>query len=281
MTAHYIHPDEDWRNIRLSDVDLSVRTSNCLFNMGLSTLGELADLSETELLRQPNFGRRSLTEVKILLSSTEGLTPRKEHADKEVELDFFVMGEPLSSTLLQPVQSLDLTTRASNVMINLGITTVGELIQLTANELRRTPNVGRLTMNNLKSVLAQFDLSFGTKIQNWPSQEELALLLEARAQELLNRTRTSIGAAEFLEEELCAAVKAAVGTSERAIVMRRTGWDGDRVWTLDELANDPTTSGRRSRVSRERIRQIESTAIRKIRKKGIMTPIPVSRDCIG
>ena len=60
--ANYAHPNEDWKNVRLSDIDLSVRTSNCLYRMGLATLGELASLSDVELLRQPNFGRKSLNE---------------------------------------------------------------------------------------------------------------------------------------------------------------------------------------------------------------------------
>lgn len=99
------------------------------------------------------------------------------------------------------------------------------------------------------------------------------MLLKANAPNRLDRTQTSVGTFAFLEDELCAAVKAAVGSSERAIVTRRTGWDGDRVWTLEELANDPTASGRTSRVTRERIRQIESKALKKVRKKDKSTPI--------
>ena len=273
MTANYAHPNEDWKNVRLSDIDLSVRTSNCLYHMGLATLGELASLSDAELLRQPNFGRKSLNEVKALLSSTEGLAPREECTEEDDALDFLAIEEPISATLLRRVETLELTTRASNVMEDLGITTVGELVQLTESELLRTRNVGRLTINDLKSVLARLGLSLRTTIQNWPSKEELALLLEARARDRLDRTQTSIGTFAFLEDELCAAVKAAVGTSERAIVTRRTGWDGDRIWTLKELANDPDTSGRASPVSRERIRQIESKALEKIRKIRWSTPL--------
>ena len=271
--VNYAHPNDNWKSIPLSDIDLSVRTSSCLYRMGLATLGELASLSDVELLRQPNFGRKSLNEVKALLSSTEGWTPREEHTDEGDALDFLAIEEPLSSTLLRQVETLELTTRASNVMEDQRISTVGELVQLTESELLRTRNVGRLTINNLKTVLAQLGLSLGTTIQNWPGKEELALLLEARARDRLDRTQTSIGTFAFLEDELCAAVKAAVGTSERAIVTRRTGWDGDSIWTLEELANDPDTSGRASRISRERIRQIESKALEKIRKIRWSTPL--------
>ena len=243
--------------------------------MGLTTLGELASLSEAELLMQPNFGRISLNEVKALLSSTDVLTLRDACTDEEANLDFLTIEESTLSTLLRPVQTLDLTARASNLMVIQGITTVGELVQLTESELRRIPNTGRLTINNLKSVLTELGLSLETTVKNWPNKEALALLLEARARDGLDRTRTPIGKCAFLEDELCATVKVAVGTSECAIIMRRTGWDGDRVWTLEELANDPIASGRASRVTRERIRQIESKAIRKIQKKGMSTPLLV------
>ena len=150
MTAISAHPNEDWKNVRLSDIDLSVRTANCLNQMGLTTLGELANLSDAELLGQPHFGRKSLKEVKALLSSTGTLPPRgesvapgKECVDEDDKLDFLATEEPLMSTLLRPVQTLPLTTRASNVLENWEITTVGELVQLSKSELRRWPNVGR------------------------------------------------------------------------------------------------------------------------------------------
>ena len=49
---------------RIDDLDFSVRTVNCLKKEGITTVGELAALSEDELLRLRNFGRKSLTEVR-------------------------------------------------------------------------------------------------------------------------------------------------------------------------------------------------------------------------
>ena len=134
MTANYAHPNEDWKNVRLSDIDLSVRTSNCLYHMGLTTLGELASLSDAELLRQPNFGRKALNEVKALLSSIDGFTPREECTDEDDNLEFRTIEDPLFSTLLRRVETLELTRRASNVMEDQEITTVGELVQLTESD---------------------------------------------------------------------------------------------------------------------------------------------------
>ena len=52
---------------RIEDCQLSMRTLNCLRYFPLTYLEELASVSAHELLRQPNFGRKSLNEVKEIL----------------------------------------------------------------------------------------------------------------------------------------------------------------------------------------------------------------------
>lgn len=52
-------------NIRLWP--LSVRTSNCLANASIKTQTQLLSLSESEILKIPNFGRKSLNEIKQLI----------------------------------------------------------------------------------------------------------------------------------------------------------------------------------------------------------------------
>ena len=54
----------DWRNI------FSVRTSNCLRNMGFESIEKLCSATECELLENQNFGRKSLHEVKDYLLKT-------------------------------------------------------------------------------------------------------------------------------------------------------------------------------------------------------------------
>ena len=60
----------DGRDVSLMPVDeleVSVRVANCLKNEGIRTVGQLATKSEAELLRTPNFGRRSLKHLKEVL----------------------------------------------------------------------------------------------------------------------------------------------------------------------------------------------------------------------
>jgi DNA-directed RNA polymerase alpha subunit len=53
---------------RVADLELSVRSANCLKNDGVVYVGELVQKSEAELLRTPNFSRKSLAEIKELLA---------------------------------------------------------------------------------------------------------------------------------------------------------------------------------------------------------------------
>ncbi|MBX9744617.1 MAG: DNA-directed RNA polymerase subunit alpha, partial [Chlamydiales bacterium] len=50
--------------LRINEIELSVRSTNCLVNASIETIGELVVMSETEMLRYRNFGKKSLTEIK-------------------------------------------------------------------------------------------------------------------------------------------------------------------------------------------------------------------------
>jgi hypothetical protein len=54
---------------RVSELEFSVRTSQCLKNGEIEYLGDLVQRSEASLIRLPNFGRKSLSEVRELLAS--------------------------------------------------------------------------------------------------------------------------------------------------------------------------------------------------------------------
>ncbi|HQM42225.1 MAG TPA: DNA-directed RNA polymerase subunit alpha [Smithellaceae bacterium] len=57
----------------VEDLELSVRSANCLKNAGINTIGELVQKTEAEMLKTKNFGRKSLSEIKDILSEY-GLT---------------------------------------------------------------------------------------------------------------------------------------------------------------------------------------------------------------
>ena len=48
----------------MEELELSVRSSNCLRRANIKTLGELVGRSEQEMLKYRNFGKKSLNEIK-------------------------------------------------------------------------------------------------------------------------------------------------------------------------------------------------------------------------
>ena len=56
-------------NRSVEELELSVRSYNCLKNANIQTIGELVQKSEQEMLRTKNFGRKSLNEIKEILGS--------------------------------------------------------------------------------------------------------------------------------------------------------------------------------------------------------------------
>ncbi len=54
---------------KVEELELSVRSANCLKNDNIVYIGDLVQKSESDMLRTPNFGRKSLNEIKEVLST--------------------------------------------------------------------------------------------------------------------------------------------------------------------------------------------------------------------
>ncbi|PKL95970.1 MAG: DNA-directed RNA polymerase subunit alpha [Gammaproteobacteria bacterium HGW-Gammaproteobacteria-8] len=70
--------------------------------------------------------------------------------------------------LLRPIDDLELTVRSANCLKAEHIQYVGDLVQRTENELLKTPNLGKKSLTEIKTVLAAHDLALGTRLENWP-----------------------------------------------------------------------------------------------------------------
>lgn len=166
----YYNPEEEQSFSRFSqvleipvtDFELSVRSRNCLKKMNIKTLGDLTRCSEQQLLSSKNFGETSLDEIKQLMTA-KGLRlgqSLEEGAQQDMR---FRSQAPLSAeeqaVLNKPVTDLNLSVRARKCMNRLGINTVGELIQRTADELLESKNFGMTSLNEVREKLAQLGLS--------------------------------------------------------------------------------------------------------------------------
>jgi len=88
-----------------------------------------------------------------------------EGAEPSAELGRSAQVDPM---LMRPVDDLELTVRSANCLKAESIYYIGDLIQRTENELLKTPNLGRKSLNEIKEVLASRGLTLGMKLENWP-----------------------------------------------------------------------------------------------------------------
>ncbi len=148
---------EQIMTLPVSDFELSVRSRNCLAKMGIQTLGDLARTSEAEVLASKNFGETSLVEIKEMLASkglslgqfaeptaaAEPLPSFTEPVEEETEIHGL------------PVTELNLSVRARKCTTKLGITTIGELVRRTGEDLMECKNFGVTSLNEVRERLAE------------------------------------------------------------------------------------------------------------------------------
>jgi DNA-directed RNA polymerase subunit alpha len=83
---------------------------------------------------------------------------------------------PFNQNLLRKVDDMELSVRSANCLKNDNLRFIGDLVQKTEAEMLRTPNFGRKSLNEIKELLAMYDLHLGMQVENWPPEnlEELA-----------------------------------------------------------------------------------------------------------
>ena len=165
---------EDRRNQLLrtpiSDFELSVRSRNCLAKMNIGSLGDLIQRTEAELLSYKNFGETSLQEIKDILGAKglrlgmrrdEILAPTEDVVPVTTLPDIpgSSEGPDRSASMSLPISDLDLSVRSSKCMTQLGVLTVGELLEHSESELLRTKNFGATSLHEIKNKLGKLGLN--------------------------------------------------------------------------------------------------------------------------
>src|SRR3981081_3964498 len=69
----------------------------------------------------------------------------------------------MNEILNRSVEELELSVRSYNCLKNANIQSIGDLVQKTESEMLRTKNFGRKSLNEIKEILGNLNLSFGMK----------------------------------------------------------------------------------------------------------------------
>tara|TARA_R110000868_G_scaffold330887_3_gene591876 strand:+ start:371 stop:1369 length:999 start_codon:yes stop_codon:yes gene_type:complete len=123
----------------------------------------IIDLETDGTLNPEEAIRRSATILQHQLAAFVDLqsappTPEKQSNDDSVNPIFH-----------RPVDDLELTVRSANCLKAENIFFIGDLVQRTEADLLKTPNLGKKSLTEIKSVLAAHGLALGTRIEGWRS----------------------------------------------------------------------------------------------------------------
>ena len=144
-------------SVPIAQFELSVRSRNCLQKMGILTLGDLTKVSELELLNSKNFGETSLVEIREVMGNKGLAIGQFAHeqgaADEPVDLSH--LSEDEQALMDRPMSDLNLSVRARKCMTRLGLTTIGELMRKSQDDLLECKNFGVTSLTEVREKLTQ------------------------------------------------------------------------------------------------------------------------------
>ena len=301
MNSASLHTEEsrsvdDVTSVDLGRLDLSTRTRDCMIQANIETAGELATLTQDDILRLPNAGRKTLKEVREVLGSlglklqsdTQPAAPLNPKLIRELQVQVSVAPEPETTTITLENATPDIqrrlstrlsycsaSVRAKSVFTSEKLVYVGDLVQLTFHDLMRVHNAGRQTANELSNLAKSFAFDLGTPVIGWCREAAERLENEYASEhareriERSNKLLASLGPEpKLLSEELSRIVLALVTGRNHSMLVSLWGWDGSEPTTLEAVGDVQTP-----RLTRERVRQIEAKALKRLHTFHFDTPI--------
>ena len=89
----------------------------------------------------------------------------------------------LNENLFRSVDELEFSVRSQNCLQNADIKYIGELVQKTEQEMLKTKNFGRKSLNEIKEILHEMGLELGMKIDHFPPRQEIESRRRAKEKE--------------------------------------------------------------------------------------------------
>jgi len=176
--AHITNPEVELKYVPVEEMETIGETGWILVD---------ADFSPVRLVsfkvEQTRVGEKTDYEKLIMEVKTDGSKTPNDAVKEAVEIllkhfsmlenisyEVPVIEEPvpvdeLSEKLTLSIEELDISQRALNSLRRIGINTIGDLVQLTEDELKSTKNIGRKALAEIKEALKEMGLSLGMNIE--------------------------------------------------------------------------------------------------------------------
>lgn len=99
-------------------------------------------------------------QLQVFMNFDENIEP--EETVRQEKTDF------INENLFRPAEDLELSVRSANCLKNARIRYIGDLVTKTEQEMLRTKNFGRKSLNEIKEILKTMGLSLGMEVEGWP-----------------------------------------------------------------------------------------------------------------
>ena len=141
----------------------------CEFDVSDARVGNRTDLDRLNLNVKTNGTISPEDAVRAAASKLQNSLKNIVNVE-EINGSVFVEDprKDIDPMLLKHVEELNLTARSSNCLKAVDIKFIGELVQMTENELLKAPNFGKKSLTEIREKLTELELTLGTSIDNWP-----------------------------------------------------------------------------------------------------------------
>ncbi len=102
-------------------------------------------------------------QIQVFMNFDENIEPQEKIVSDQ---------EPtVNQHLFRPVEDLELSVRSANCLKNARIRYIGDLVTKTEQEMLKTKNFGRKSLNEIKDIIKNMDLSLGMTVEGWPPKD--------------------------------------------------------------------------------------------------------------
>ena len=99
-------------------------------------------------------------QLEVFINFNEDIEPVPQSQTEKTEL--------INENLFRPADDLELSVRSANCLKNARIRFIGDLVTKTEQDMLRTKNFGRKSLNEIKEILKTMGLSLGMEVEGWP-----------------------------------------------------------------------------------------------------------------
>ena len=103
-------------------------------------------------------------QLQVFMNFNENIEPEEKKVIKPAPV--------INKNLFRPVEDLELSVRSANCLKNARIRYIGDLVTKTEQEMLKTKNFGRKSLNEIKDIIKQMGLTLGMTVEGWPPPQD-------------------------------------------------------------------------------------------------------------